>query len=511
MFPPSIPVFLIAMVMGLSWDAATGTGDFGEAVKPRQEAVQICQVKSEAAKAKLKYEAVHVQADRAMEDEADRKLEAKLAAARGEKVPGPDAPAPKPAAPKDEFELGDDPVIEAPAGDGAAADKPAEAAAPAAPKDEFELGDDEVIEVQADKKPGEAAAEPVVAAAADAAPAEPAAGRDEFELGDDPVIEGDKPAQAAVAKEVAVAADGDPKVAQNDQAPVAEDLPPPVYEDKESLPVPSSSQIFMAGVFPGMLMILAIALFAIITGFRRKVLRTKFTLPNAWAGLVGARYVVPIPFIIAVGIFGGFFTAAEAASATAVYTIIMQMGLYRDFGFKAFRRALVESVVLVGGILIIVVAAMGLLNFLVFASVPDMILGFIENVMPENLPVFGLFTIPRQITFLLLLNVFLLIVGCLMDVFSAILVVLPILLPVAYRFGIHPAHLAVIFIANLEIGYSSPPAGINLFVASLRFNRPVLKMYAASIAFLALMFASLLVITYWPALSLWLVEFTGVQ
>ena len=278
-----------------------------------------------------------------------------------------------------------------------------------------------------------------------------------------------------------------------------------------SIAVPSSTQIFTAGLIPGILMILAIAIYCVFLGFRSKVLRTEFSARGAVRALGSARFELPIPIIIGVGIFGGYFTPAEAASATAAYVLLMQLVLYRDFGIRTLVRTFVDSMVLVGGILIILVAAMGLLNFLVVAKVPDIVLSMIENIIPEELPVLGLFVIPRQIIFLLMLNLFLLVVGCLMDIFSAILVVLPLLLPIAYRFGIHPAHLAVIFLTNLEIGYSTPPVGINLFVASLRFDRPVVKLYSASLAFLAIMFAGLLVITYWPGLSLWLVGVTGAQ
>ena len=333
--------------------------------------------------------------------------------------------------------------------------------------------------------------------------ADEAAVDDEFELGDD---------EAIVAGKVLPPGGGSPPVVepglpqQPDLAAAGEGV-----GSGSSVAVPSSTQIFTAGLIPGLLMVFAIAVYCIFLGFRSKVLRTSFSPRGAVQALSSARWELPIPVIIGVGIFGGYFTPAEAASATAAYVLLMQLVLYRDFGIRTLVRTFVDSMVLVGGILIILVAAMGLLNFLVVAKVPDTVLSIIENLIPEELPVLGLFVIPRQIIFLLMLNLFLLVVGCLMDIFSAILVVLPLLLPIAYRFGIHPAHLAVIFLTNLEIGYSTPPVGINLFVASLRFDRPVVKLYSASLAFLAIMFAGLLVITYWPGLSLWLVGLTGAQ
>jgi TRAP-type C4-dicarboxylate transport system permease large subunit/TRAP-type C4-dicarboxylate transport system permease small subunit len=479
-FPPAIPVFLLAMIMGLSWDAVTATGPFGSAVMPRQEKAELYQQEIEQRRLQVSQDAILNAGDQAMEDEIDRLLEERMG--KAEK----DAPS---GGGDDEFELGEDESF----GDGPAADEG---------DDEFELGDDETIEV---------ADEPTA--------------DDEFELGDDETIEvADEPAaddEFELGDDETIVAGVDPSDDPGNESGAAgveaEDVEllagigDEAVEEGSTIAVPSSTQIFTAGLIPGLLMVLAIAIYCIFLGFRSKVLRTKFTAGGAVKALGSARWELPIPVIIGVGIFGGYFTPAEAASATATYVLFMQLVLYRDFGFRTLVRTFVDSMVLVGGILIILVAAMGLLNFLVVAKVPDIVLSMIENIIPEELPVLGLFVIPRQIIFLLMLNLFLLVVGCLMDIFSAILVVLPLLLPIAYRFGIHPAHLAVIFLTNLEIGYSTPPVGINLFVASLRFDRPVVKLYSASLAFLAIMFGGLLVITYWPGLSLWLVAVTGAQ
>ncbi len=490
-FPPAIPVFLLAMIMGLSWDAVTATGPFGSAVLSPQEKSQLYEREIAQKRLELSQDAALSAGDADLEDDIDRLLEERL---RAEGIETPAS-----SASDDEFELGDDgefgadlpeALDEFELGDDAAIEVADEAT------DEFELGDDAAIEV------AEPAADDEFELGDDAAieVAEPAAD-DEFELGDDdslvvaPTMPGDKEQAPPPANAVAA----------NSEASL------PAADEGTRIAVPSSTQIFAAGLIPGLLMVLAIAVFCIFVGFRKKVLRTRFTPMGAVKALGEARWELPIPVIIGVGIFGGFFTPAEAASATAAYTLVMQLVLYRDFGLKTLVRTFVDSMVLVGGILIILVAAMGLLNFLVVAKVPDAVLSMIENAIPEQLPVLGLFAIPRQIVFLLMLNVFLLVVGCLMDIFSAILVVLPLLLPIAYRFGIHPAHLAVIFLTNLEIGYSTPPVGLNLFVASLRFEKPVVQLYAASVAFLGIMFAGLLVITYWPGLSLWFVGFSGVQ
>jgi len=326
---------------------------------------------------------------------------------------------------------------------------------------------------------------------------------DEFELGeDDGEFEDDDEVEG-----LADAVDrGD------DAAPAA----PPVRTDRDGedsenflLEMPGPTMIFTAGFIPGTLMLLAIMVFCVIVGIRRKVPRTPFSAKGLVEGMWEARGEIPIPFIIGFGIFGGFIDPVEAAPVTAMYVLFMQFVIYRDVGFRSMVKAFVDSMVLVGGILIILIAAQGLLNYLVDAKVPDAILAFMENMIPERLELFGLFTVSRQVIFLLMLNVFLLVVGCMMDIFSAILIVMPLILPLGFRFGIHPMHLAVIFLTNLEIGYSTPPVGLNLFVASLRFEKPVVRLYAASLAYLAIMLVGLVLITYWPDLSLWIPRLIG--
>ena len=459
-FPPAIPVFLLAMIMGLSWDAVTATGPFGSAVMDREGRTELCR----EGIAELKEELVlDLELSAGDDDEAlDRLLDERLGRESDDPAGGDEEEG------RDEFEMGDDDTFD---------DSPPGGAGEEG-RDEFEMGDDETIEVAEPDPP--AAEEP-----------------DEFELGDDETISDQPPAVGE-----------QPETA--DLKPETADLKPETGGEA-TISVPSSKQIFAAGLIPGLLLVLAIAVYCIIVGLGGGVTRTRFTLGGARRALWSARFEIPIPLIIGVGIFGGFFTPAEAASATAAYTVLMQLVLYRDFGIRRLKNAFVDSMVLVGGILIILIAAMGMLNFLVVAKVPDLVLTAIENFVPERLEVLGLFTLPRKVIFLLMLNVFLLVVGCLMDIFSAILVVLPLLLPISYRFGIHPAHLAVIFLTNLEIGYSTPPVGLNLFIASLRFDKPVVRLYAASLAFLGIMFGGLMLITYWPDLSLWLVYMTGIQ
>jgi len=176
----------------------------------------------------------------------------------------------------------------------------------------------------------------------------------------------------------------------------------------------------------------------------------------------GAAWEIPIPFIVLGGIYGGFFTATEAAAVTAFYVFVIEVFVYRDISIRSdLKRVIRESMMLVGGILVILSAALGLANFMVDAEIPMKLFELVKDV------------ITSKYSFLIILNLFLLIVGALMDIFSAIMVVVPIILPVAENFGIHPVHLGIIFLTNLGIGYSTPPIGMNLFIASFRFEKSI--------------------------------------
>ena len=204
---------------------------------------------------------------------------------------------------------------------------------------------------------------------------------------------------------------------------------------------------------------------------------------------------IPLIPIILVGIYGGFFTATEAAAVSAFYLLVVEVFVYRDLGLRRdLPRIMRESMVLVGGILVILGAALGFTSFLIDEEVPMRLLAAVRE------------TIESRIVFLIFLNLFLLVVGMMMDIFSAIIVVVPLIAPIAREFGIDPVHLGIIFLTNLEIGYATPPVGLNLFIASYRFERPVTELYRASLPFLGLLLIALIIITYWPGLSLFLVE-----
>lgn len=249
--------------------------------------------------------------------------------------------------------------------------------------------------------------------------------------------------------------------------------------------------LFLAGLVPGLVLITILSCYAIYEGRSLTKKNKKLSRKEIFQAIWGARYEIPLPIFILGGIYGGLLTASEAAALSAFYALIVNCFFTKDLSItKDIPRVTAESLTLVGSILLILCCALGLTNYLVDEEIPMKILATIE----------GLIT--NRWVFLLLLNVFLIIVGCLMDIFSAIIVVVPLILPIAEKFGVNPIHLAIVFLTNLEIGYITPPVGINLFISSFRFNRPVVELYKVSVPFLLLMLLALLIITYIPWLTL---------
>ena len=198
-----------------------------------------------------------------------------------------------------------------------------------------------------------------------------------------------------------------------------------------------------------------------------------------------------MPLGVLVGIYGGFVTPSEASALTAFYIFIIEFFVYKDLSIKKdLNRIINESMTLVGAILLILCCALGITNWLVDEEVPMQIFELMRQYLDN------------KYSFLIFLNIFLLIVGCMMDIFSAIMVVVPLIIPIANEFGVHPVHLAIIFLTNLEIGYITPPVGINLFISSSRFNKPVTYLYKATLPYLFLLLFALILITYIPQLSL---------
>ena len=254
----------------------------------------------------------------------------------------------------------------------------------------------------------------------------------------------------------------------------------------------SIENMFYAGIVPGLLLMIMLACYSLFQGNKNHVVKHKFELSTLLTTGKASIFDLFLPIGIIIGIFGGFVSIMEAAAVTAAYVIIVEVFIYKKIDLRTqFYGLLIETCILFGSLLAILLVALGLTNLMIDAQLPMKLLATIEK------------HISNPLEFLLLLNLFLLLVGAMMDIFSAIIVVVPLILPLAARYGIDPIHLGVIFLANLEIGYSTPPVGINLFIASQRFGKPIVTLFKSTLPYLLIMLVWLLTITYIPALSLW--------
>jgi tripartite ATP-independent transporter DctM subunit len=253
-------------------------------------------------------------------------------------------------------------------------------------------------------------------------------------------------------------------------------------------------QLFLAGLLPGFLLLVLLSIFCVQKAVAADVPRSQF---NGWEVLRALREAIwelPLPVIVLGGIYSGYFVVGEAAAITTVYVLLVEMVIHKDIGWRDLPGIIRKSMVLVGGILIILGAALGLTNYLIDEQIPMKLLELMKH------------HITSPVAFLVILNLFLLAAGCIMGMFSALTVVVPLVTPIAEAYGIHPVHLGIIVLTNLEIGASIPPLGVNLFISSIRFERPVLKLYWASLPFIGVLLVALAIITYVPWLSLVLLK-----
>ena len=250
-------------------------------------------------------------------------------------------------------------------------------------------------------------------------------------------------------------------------------------------PIP---ELFLGGIFPGLLLVGATAAFSVVEG-RKVGTRTTFSASQLGRALAAAKWELSLPVLVVVLLFSGWATVVEAAAASALWAAIVQVGIHREVPFGRLPKVLLEASFLVGGVLLILCAALGLTSWLIDAQVPLRLLDWAQQ------------TFDSKWSFLLALNLLLLIVGCLMDIFSAIAVVVPLIAPLGVAFGVDPVHLGIIFVANLELGFLTPPVGVNLFLSAYRFEKPILQVTRSVLPWLALNGAIVLLITYLPWLT----------
>ena len=258
--------------------------------------------------------------------------------------------------------------------------------------------------------------------------------------------------------------------------------------------------LFIGGILPGLLLIGLVAAWGMREGMLTGAGRHPFAGPEALSALWQAKWELLLPFVVLGALLSGRATLVETSALTALYAAVVTGLVHRDFRLgPGLGAAFRECVVLIGGVLIILAVAKGFTAYMVDVDIPFRLLEWTQA------------RIESPLLFLLALNVFLLLVGCVMDIFSAIVVVVPLISEIGAAYGIDPVHLGIIFIANLELGYLTPPVGLNLFLASYRFDRPLLSVYRASVPLLIILGIGVLVITYVPWLTLGLLEIVGRQ
>jgi C4-dicarboxylate transporter DctM subunit len=258
----------------------------------------------------------------------------------------------------------------------------------------------------------------------------------------------------------------------------------------------SIDDLFLAGIFPGTLMLVILAAWSM---FVRKsnhgeVVTEPFSTRECVLAVREAIWELPFPFLLLGSIYSGILAVSEAAALTVVYVFIVEVFIYREIALRDLAGIMRESMVMVGGILIILGVSLASTNYIIDIELPEQLF----NTIREH--------IDSRWAFLALLNLFLLGVGMMLDIFSALVILVPLLVPVAISYGIHPVHLGILFLANMQLGYFTPPVGLNLFIASYRFDRPILELYRATLPFFFLLLGAVMIITYWPQLSLFLIQ-----
>jgi tripartite ATP-independent transporter DctM subunit len=252
----------------------------------------------------------------------------------------------------------------------------------------------------------------------------------------------------------------------------------------------SIDNLFLAGILPGLLMLVMLSGYSLwVNRGIRKPLST-FSLSEVGSALREAMWELPLPVVVLGGIYSGFFAVSEAAAVTALYVLIVEVLVLREIPLRELPRIMRSSMVLVGGILIILSVSVASTSYMIDADVPQKLFEIVAGMVSS------------QTTFLILLLLFLLILGAILDIFSAIVLVVPLILPIAAGYGVNEVHLGIVFLAAMQLGYLTPPVGLNLFIASYRFEKPIMHVYSATFPFLIILMLSVILITFLPQLSL---------
>ena len=255
-------------------------------------------------------------------------------------------------------------------------------------------------------------------------------------------------------------------------------------------PIFTIEDLFWAGLIPGLLMVVMLSCWSLWRNRHKARTEERFSAAAAIAAVREAIWEIPLPIFVIAGIYGGLLAISEAAVITAVYVVVVEVFIYREIGLAELPTIMRDAMVMVGGILLILGVSLAFTNYLIDAEVPARLFALIQQHVSE------------KIVFLMLLNLLLLLLGAILDIFSALVIMVPLILPVAVSYGVNPVHLGIIFLANMQIGYFTPPVGINLFIASYRFEQPVTTLYRSTIPFMLVLLVAVLMITYWPRLSL---------
>jgi len=271
----------------------------------------------------------------------------------------------------------------------------------------------------------------------------------------------------------------------------APSLPLILYGIVAELPI---EDLFLAGILPGFLMILLLSGYSVWKNRAVRVPLSDFSWREVGAAAREAAWEIPLPIVVLGGIYSGYFAISEAAAVTALYVLIVDVLILREVPLRKLPAVMRDSMVLVGGILVILGMSLASTNYMIDTGVPQKLLQVVSEMVTSEL------------SFLLLLLAFLLVLGAILDIFSAIVLVVPLILPVAQQFGVDPVHLGIVFLATMQLGYITPPVGLNLFIASYRFDRPVVELYLSTLPFFLFLMISVIIIAFWPALSLALLD-----